>query len=267
MATQQAASETVLCEISEGVAHVILNRPQAANTMDLALATSLAQVALRCERDSAVRAVWISGAGSSFSAGGDLKTFSAQGDGLPDYLREVTTHLHLAVSRFAGLNAPVIAAVHGAAAGGGFSLACGCDIVLAAESSTFLMAYTKIGLVPDGGSTYYLPRLVGLKRAMELALLNRKLSAQEACQMGIVTEVVPDADLMARAEAMAAAFAAGPTGAFGVTKRMLHGAWSESLASQLEIESRAMAAAAATHDGKEGIAAFLGKRAARYSGQ
>ena len=183
------SDDSVLFEVRDNVAHVTLNRPQAGNALDLEMAKQLMAVALRCEADQGVRAVLLKGAGKSFCAGGDVKVFVAQKE-LPAYLREITSYLHLAISRFARLDAPVIAAVQGSAAGGGFSLAISCDLVVAAESANFLMAYTKIGMAPDGGSTYFLPRLVGLKRAMELTLTNRVLSAREACDWGIVTEVV-----------------------------------------------------------------------------
>jgi len=215
---------SVLFEVRDQVAHLTLNRPQAGNALDLGMAKQLMAVALRCEADQNVRAVLLKGAGKSFCAGGDVKVFLAQKE-LPQYLREITSYLHLAISRFARLDAPVIAAVQGSAAGGGFSLAISCDLVIAAESANFLMAYSKIGMAPDGGSTYFLPRLVGLKRALELALTNRVLSAREACEWGIVTEVVAPEDLESRAEELARSLAQGPTGAFGSAKRLLHGGW------------------------------------------
>jgi 2-(1,2-epoxy-1,2-dihydrophenyl)acetyl-CoA isomerase len=257
----------VILEISNGVAHLTLNRPRAANSMDLEMAEAIASAALQCERDLAVRAVLIRGDGDCFSAGGDLKAFAAKGGDLPAYLREVTAALHLGISRLARGEAPVIAAVHGVAAGAGFSLMCACDIVLASESASFLLAYTKIGMVPDGSSTYFLPRVVGMRRAMEIALLNRKFSAREAHEWGLVTEVVPDAELAARAGDLAANIAAGPTRSFGATKRLLLGSWEQSLESQMELESRAIAQAATTADGQEGIAAFVQKRRPNYRGE
>jgi 2-(1,2-epoxy-1,2-dihydrophenyl)acetyl-CoA isomerase len=259
------ADDTVLFEVRDNVAHVTLNRPQAGNALDLEMAKQLMAVALRCEADKGVRAVLLNGAGKSFCAGGDVKVFVAQKE-LPQYLREITSCLHLAISRFAGLDAPVVAAVHGSAAGGGFSLAISSDLVIAAESATFLMAYSKIGMAPDGGSTYFLPRLVGLKRAMELALTNRVLSAREACDWGIVTEVVTADGLIARAEELARSLAQGPTGAFGSAKRLLHGGWNQTLETQMEMESRAIAEAGGTADGQEGIRAFVEKRKPKFRG-
>jgi 2-(1,2-epoxy-1,2-dihydrophenyl)acetyl-CoA isomerase len=255
----------VLFEVRDNVAHVTLNRPQAGNALHLEMAKELMAVALRSAGDPSIRAVLLSGAGNRFCVGGDVKAFAAQ-EQLPQYLREVTTYLHLAVSRFARLDAPVIAAVQGSAAGGGFSLAISCDLVIAAESATFLMAYSKIGMAPDGSSTYFLPRLVGFKRAMELTLTNRVLSAREACEWGIVTEVVAPDGLAARAEELAKSLAQGPTGAYGSAKRLLHSGWNQSLETQMELESRAIAEAGASSDGKEGIKAFVEKRKARFNG-
>ena len=257
------SSKAVLLEVRDHVAYITLNRPQAGNALDLEMAKELAAAALECESNRDVRAVLLSGAGKSFCAGGDVKVFAAQPH-LSRYLREITSYLHLAVSRFARLNAPVIAAVHGSAAGGGFSLAISCDLVLAAESAKFLMAYSKIGMAPDGGSTYFLPRLVGLKRAVELALTNRVLSAAEACAWGIVTEVIAPELLSARAEELAQSLAQGPTGAFGSAKRLLHGGWNQTLETQMELESRAIAEAGGTADGQEGIRAFVEKRKAKF---
>jgi 2-(1,2-epoxy-1,2-dihydrophenyl)acetyl-CoA isomerase len=263
---ENMSDNSVLFGVRENVADITLNRPQAGNALDLEMAKQLMAAALLCEADRSVRAVLLKGAGKSFCAGGDVKVFAAQAD-LPPYLREITSYLHLAISRFARLDAPVIAAVDGSAAGGGFSLAISCDLVIAAESATFLMAYSKIGMAPDGGSTYFLPRLVGLKRAMELAVTNRVLSAREACDWGIVTEVVPADGLMARAEELARSLAQGPTGAFGSAKRLLHGGWNQTLETQMELESRAIAEAGGTADGQEGIRAFLEKRKAKFGGK
>jgi 2-(1,2-epoxy-1,2-dihydrophenyl)acetyl-CoA isomerase len=254
----------VLFEVRDNVAYVTLNRPQAGNSLDLEMAKELMAVALRCESDKSVRAVLLRGAGNNFCLGGNVKIFHAQVE-LESYLREITSYLHLAVSRFARLDAPVIAAVQGAAAGGGFSLAILCDLVLAADSATFLMAYTKIGMAPDGGSTYFLPRLVGFKRAMELTLTNRVLSAREACEWGLVTEVVAAEKLAARAEELARSLAQGPTGAFGAAKRLLHSGWNQSLETQMELESKAIAETGGTADGKEGIRAFVEKRKAKFN--
>jgi 2-(1,2-epoxy-1,2-dihydrophenyl)acetyl-CoA isomerase len=259
------SNDSVLFELRDNVAHATLNRPQASNALDLEMAKQLMAVALRCEADPGVRAVLIKGAGKSFCAGGDVKVFVAQKE-LPQYLREITSYLHLAVSRFAGLDVPVIAAVQGSAAGGGFSLAISCDLVIAAESAKFLMACSKIGMAPDCGSTYFLPRLVGLKRAMDLTLTNRVLSAREACEWGIVTEVVPEENLDARAEELARSLAQGPTGAFGSAKRLLHRGWNQTLETQMELESRASAKPAGRRTGRK-ESGHLWRRGKRGTGK
>lgn len=258
---------TLLFEVRDNVAHITLNRPEAANSINAEMASDLMHAVMHCGEDTAIRAVVLTGAGSVFCSGGDLKSFAAQGEHLPYHLKEVTTYLHAAISRLARLDPPVVAAVNGSAAGAGMSLACACDMVVAAESARFTMAYTRVGLSPDGSSTYFLPRIVGLKRALELTLTNRVLSAQEALDWGIVTQVVPDAELLAQAVALAARLAAGPTKAFGAAKRLLRGGWNETLETQMEHESQAIADMSRTADAAEGIAAFLEKRAARFEGQ
>ena len=253
-------------DVRDGVAHVTLNRPQAGNSINLEMGRELLHAALRCDEDPGVRAVVLAGSGNSFCFGGDLKEFSERGDDLPRLLKELTTYLHAAISCLARMDPPVVAAVHGAAAGGGFSLAISCDLVLAAESSRFAMAYSKAGLTPDGSSTYHLPRLVGLRRAMELALTGRELSAQEAFEWGIVNRVVPDEVLSEEATGLAERLAAGPTRALGASKRLLHGGWTETLETQMEHETRAIADISRTVDAREGIAAFTQKRAASFEG-
>jgi 2-(1,2-epoxy-1,2-dihydrophenyl)acetyl-CoA isomerase len=254
----------VLYEAADGVAWITLNRPESYNAVNLALVEELAQAALRAETDPGMRAVVLRGAGRGFCGGGDLRDFDAHAADLPSLVREVTTSLHTAVSRFARMPAPVIAAVHGSAAGAGMSLAMACDLVVAASSARFTMAYTRLGLVPDGSSSYFLPRLVGLKRALELALTNRMLSAAEALEWGIVNEVVEDGELESRAGALARSLAAGPTAAFGLAKRLLHGGWTESLETQMTLETHAIAQVAGTADSREGIRAFLEKRPPRF---
>ncbi len=254
-------------EVADHVARVTLNRPDAANALNMEMAQELMRVAIRCEEDAAVRAVLVTGSGPMFCAGGDLKSFAAQGDALPGHLKELTTYLHAAVSRFVRMEPPVVAAVNGVAAGAGMSLACACDLILAAESARFTMAYTRAGLAPDGSSTYFLPRIVGPRRALELALTNRALSAQEAFEWGLLTRVVPDAALAAEAEALAAELAAGATRALGAAKRLVQSCWSETLEGQMELESRAISDTGRTLDSREGIGAFLGKRAPRFQGR
>ena len=257
---------TVDLKIADGVAHITLNRPEAANAIDLTMARELFDAAIRCDAHGDVRAVVLTGAGRAFSAGGDVRAFAAAGERLPAVLKELTAHLHGAVSRLARMNAPVIAAVNGVAAGAGMSLACAADIVLAAESARFTMAYTRLGFTPDGSSTFFLARLIGLRRTQELLFTNRMLTASEALAWNLVTRVVPDADVSAQAEQLARELAAGPTRAFGGVKRLLLAAASTGLETQMELETELIADAACGADGREGPAAFVAKRPPRFIG-
>ncbi len=258
--------QNLLLDVHDAVAHIRLNRPDAMNSITAELARDLMHAALRCDEDPAIRAVLLSGEGRTFCAGGDLKTFAGKEKDLPYYLKETTTYLHAAVSRFTRMDAPVVAAIHGSAAGAGMSLACACDYVVAAESARFTMAYTQAGLIPDGSSTYFLPRIVGLRRALELVLTNRMLSAAEAADWGIATKVVADDKLLDEARQVAVKLAAGATKALGTAKRLLHSGLTETLETQMELETRAIADASRTEDAREGIAAFLGKRSPKFSG-
>ncbi len=258
--------QTLQYDVRNHVAHITFNRPEAANALNRQLALDLMHASLETNADPSVRAVLLTGAGRFFCAGGDLKSFAAEGESLPTHLKEVTTYMHSAVSRFTRGDAPIIAAVNGAAAGAGMSLACSCDIVIAAESARFTMAYTKAGLTPDGSSTYFLPRKVGISRALELTLTNKVLSAQEAQEYGIVTRVVPDDQLMAEATKTAEMIASGPTVAFGESRRLLHSGLVETLETQMELETQAIARTAVTSDGREGIQAFLEKRRPTFQG-
>lgn len=258
---------TLLFEARGNVGYVTLNRPDAANALNWQMARDLMDVMLRCDDDPAIRAVVLTATGKMFCAGGDLKSFAAEREALGGHVKEVTTFLHAAISAMARMDAPVIGSINGVAAGAGMSLACACDIVVAAESARFTMAYTRAGLTPDGSSTYYLPRRVGLGRAIELALTNRVLSAQEALAWGIVNRVAPDAELAAQTDALASELAAGPTGAFGAAKRLLWNGWNTSLETQMAAESWTIAAQAHAADAREGITAFLEKRAPRFTGK
>lgn len=260
--------QEVLFEMRGHVANLTLNRPEAANALNLELAKELEAAALRCDEDPAVRAVLLTGAGKLFCGGGDLKAFSTQPpEHLAAYLKQVTLYVHKAIHRFARMRAPVIIAVNGNAGGGGMSLALSGDIVIAAESARFTMAYTRVGLTPDGSSSYFLPRLIGLRKTMELALLNRALTAREAEAMGLITRAVPDTELMKQAGALADELAEGPTRAFGGVKRLLYAVANTSLDEQMELESEMIAEMSRTRDAREGIAAFFAKRPPKFTGE
>lgn len=259
--------ETLNLEVRDSVAHLTINRPDAANALNRQLALDLLAAAIKCDEDAEVRCVLITGAGSMFCAGGDLKSFADQGDGLPAHVKEVTAYLHAAISRLVWMDAPVVAAVNGPAGGAGLSLVCATDLAIAAESAKFVMAYTRAGLAPDGSSTYFLSKLIGMRRAKELALTNRVLSAAEALEWGLINRVVPDAELAAAAGELAISLAEGATLALGEAKRLIQQGFTETLESQMERETRAIADMARTEDAREGIAAFIAKRKPDFKGR
>jgi 2-(1,2-epoxy-1,2-dihydrophenyl)acetyl-CoA isomerase len=249
------------------VAHVILARPQANNAVNLAFCAALAEAVEACAGDTSVRAVLLRAEGAAFCVGGDLGEFAAQGENRPGHLATLAPIFHAAERTLMTMRAPVVVAVQGAAAGAGFSLALCGDIVLAGAAARFTLAYTAIGLSPDGGSTHLLPRLIGLRRTQELMLTNRQVSAEEAEQMGLITQVVPDADLAGRAEAMAIRLAEGPTEAHGVVKRLLSRTFDRDFTAQTDEEGAEIARLSGGVDAGEGIAAFLGKRKPAFRGQ
>jgi len=248
-----------------GIAEITLNRPHAANALNFQMSEDLFDVACKCDAGGA-RAVILTGAGKLFSAGGALNAFEAAAD-KADHVTRMATVLHAALSRFARMDAPVIVAVNGTAGGAGFSMSLSGDIVLASDKAKFVSAYSASGLSPDGSSTYYLAKHVGLLRAKELMLTNRVLSAEEAQDWGLVKRVVPADDRMAEARALAEQIASGPTKAFGGVKRLLDTAFSESFETQLDKEVRSIAAMMKTHDGPHGIQSFLNKSKPRYRGE
>jgi 2-(1,2-epoxy-1,2-dihydrophenyl)acetyl-CoA isomerase len=254
---------TVKVDITDGVARLLLHRPDTANAIDSTLARDLFAAARHLRGRDDVRAVLLSGTGPVFCGGGDVPAFAREAD-LPARIREMTHDLHGAISILVNLDAPVLAAVQGAAAGAGLGLVGMADLVIAAESARFVMAYTRVGLTPDGSTSWFLPRLVGSRRSLELALLNRALTAAEALEWGLVNRVVDDSSLTAEADAMAAMLAAGPTEAFGATKRLLRDGWNETLETHMAREAEQIALAAARAEGKEGVAAFVEKRSPSF---
>ncbi len=258
--------KTILFELREGVAHLTLNRPDAANAINLELAQELYDAMLRCDEDPAARAVLVTANGKMFCAGGDLKTFAAHKDDLSAHLKLLTHYIHGAVSLMARMDPPVITAVNGTAAGGGLGLVFGADLVIAAQSARLTMAYTRAALSPDASTSFFLPRLVGLRRALELTLANRVLSAAEAQEWGIVNRVVPDDDLQSAAQALAREMADGATSALGAAKRLLRDSFNDTLETHLQAEARTIAARAGGAEAREGIAAFVEKRAPRFRG-
>jgi 2-(1,2-epoxy-1,2-dihydrophenyl)acetyl-CoA isomerase len=258
-----AAAPTVRLDIRDHIAYLTLARPDAANTMNLQFGREFLAAAVAIEAAPSVRAVLLTGQGKNFCFGGDLKGMVASGADIGAYLRELTTNLHAGIVLLARLDAPVVAAVNGTAAGAGLGLVLAADIAIAARSAKFAPAYTGVGLTPDAGCTFLLPRAVGYKRAMDLFLTNRVLDAEQAQSWGLVNQVVEDEHLTAHAAALAARLAAGPVGAFGGVKRLLAEAV-PGFEAQLARESRSISSRGTTAEGSEGIAAFLDKRAPRF---
>lgn len=246
--------------VEGAVAKIVLDRPDVGNALDVATTRSLMEVAIRCDDDDAIRCVLITGRGRMFCVGGDIEGFKQAGDRLQSYTKEVTGYLHLAVARFARMRKPLVTAINGAAAGAGFSLAIFGDIVIAADNASFVLAYPGIGYTPDGGASWLLPRLVGLRKAQEIALLNPRIRADEALRIGLVTRVVPADELQDAAGAIASQLAASATAALGECRRLMLEAMTGSLETQLERESRAISEQSVSPHGREGIAAFLGGR-------
>lgn len=258
--------ETLDFERHGNVAVIRMNRPDNANSLNRTMGMELMSAAIECDENPEIRSVVFTGAGRFFSAGGDLASFADAGEDTPKLLKELTIYLHAALSRFARMDAPVITAINGVAAGAGFSMACCGDLCLASDAAKFTMAYTKAGLVPDGSSTYYVARHIGLRRTQELMLMNRVLTADEALDWGLINRVVPADKLEDEAMALATELANGPTKTYGLVKDLLLNTFNDSLETQMELEARGIATASTTNDGKEGINAFLEKRTPTFVG-
>lgn len=244
--------------LNGGVAWLTLNRPSAGNTIDVAMAEALADAAVACAKDGAVRVVVITGAGKLFCGGGDIGAFRKE-DSAAAGIDAITSRLHPAIEAFAALEKPVVTLVNGPAAGAGLGLALLGDIVLAARSAHFTSAYTAIGLTPDAGTSWLLPRLVGLRLAKEMVLTNRRIGAEEAERIGLITRAVDDASLTAEGKEIGARLAANAVGAMGKARRLLADSFARSLHDHLAVEARTIAACADQPEGRDGIAAFLSR--------
>jgi 2-(1,2-epoxy-1,2-dihydrophenyl)acetyl-CoA isomerase len=242
---------------------ITLNRPDVLNAFNAALHAALA-AALKEARDQEIRAVVVTGAGRGFCVGQDLTEFREAAGDIADRLRSA---YHPNVIAVRALEKPVIAAVNGPAAGAGLSFACACDIRIAADSATFVPAFVSIGLVPDSGGTFFIARLLGSARAFEWMTSGRRLTAAEAHAWGLVSEVVADDTLGARAAELAATLAARPTRAIGMMKRLFDAAPTNMLEQQLELEAQLQSAATKSEDFREGVAAFLEKRDPKFTGR
>ena len=247
-------------EVDGAIARIELNRPDAANGLNAAMASELKEAARECDRNPGLKVVTLSARGRFFCAGGDLAEMLSHGDAIGSEVRALADDFHAAISSLARMQAPLVIAVNGVAAGGGFSLALIGDIVIATKSASFTMAYTRAGLCPDGASSYFLPRLVGLRKTQELMLTNPTLNAQEARDAGLVTRVVADDDLTQETERVAASIASGARLANAYVKKLLLASAGNELEAQMDLEAGLLSQCAASNDGREGIQAFFDKR-------
>jgi 2-(1,2-epoxy-1,2-dihydrophenyl)acetyl-CoA isomerase len=254
---------TLKFDVRDRVATITLSRPEVGNAINLAMASELARAAQVCDLDTAIKTVVLTGEGRAFSVGGDLRAMAAAADGAALEVKRMADELHRAVSAFQRMDAPLVVAVNGTCAGAGLSLAITGDIVLAAASARFTAAYTKAGLSPDGSSTYFLPRLVGLRRAQEILFTNRLFTSAEALEWGLLTQVVEDAELGAAATHMASRLAGRSLMAHGAVKELLLGSMTNGLETQMELEGRHISRSAQSADGQAGILAFVHQRQAR----
>ncbi len=261
-----SSNASVLLNRDGEVAEIRFNRPQVLNAFNLEAGRQFLSCCERLASDKGARAVILRGEGTSFMAGGDLAQFRDAAD-RPAFTREILEPLNSALLILDELPIPVIAAVQGAAAGAGASIALAADFVIAAEDAKFILAYARVGTSLDAGSTWNLPRLVGVRRAMELALLAEPVGAAQALAMGLITRVVPPAKLVEEAAALARRLAAGPTVAYSRIKRLLRDSSTQEYAVQLRAELEAFAVCSATADFAEGLAAFFEKRSAIFRGK
>ncbi|MBL6454991.1 enoyl-CoA hydratase/isomerase family protein [Belnapia sp. T6] len=258
-------SNPLLVERSGAITRLRFNRPERLNAIDAAMAAAFREAVDALPQDPDLRCVVLCGAGRAFMAGGDIAAF--QGPQALAEIRRILKPMHEGVAGLAALPVPVLASVQGAAAGGGFSLALGADLMIAAEDARFALGYLKLGTVPDCGGSWVLPRLLGLRGAMGLAMLGEELDGRAALAAGLVNRIVPAAELEAATEALAQQLASGPTAAFGRAKALLRASPGRDLPTQLHAEEEAFLASAGTADFAEGVGAFLGRRRAEFSGK
>jgi 2-(1,2-epoxy-1,2-dihydrophenyl)acetyl-CoA isomerase len=256
---------SVLFEIKNAVGTIILNRPEKFNAFDRPMALILQKLLDDCAASNEVRAVYITGNGKAFSAGQDLGELV--GENAPCMEKILSEHYNPIVRKIRNMAKPVVAAVNGVAAGAGANIALCCDIVVAARSAVFIQAFSKIGLIPDSGGTFHLPRLVGLRRASALMMLGDRVPAEEAVSMGMIYKSFPDETFQENAMALAVTLARMPTRALAFTKQALNASCSNTFDQQLELEEKLQFVAAHTHDYKEGVKAFMEKREATFKGE
>jgi len=260
-------SDTVIYSVADGVATILLNRPQVMNALDAGMIVQLREAAEQAEHDAQARAVVIRGAGPAFLAGGDVSTFHANLARMPELVREGAAELHRAILALRRAPKPVLASVHGAVAGAGVSVMAAADVAIAADGTKFTMAYSRLGTSPDGGATWSLPRLLGMRKALELILLSDAIDAREALGLGLVNWVVDTEQLAPETASIARRLAQGATAAFAEIKQLMNQSYDQTLAAQLNAEVEAFARCAGTRDFAEGVTAFVEKRKPLFKGE
>ena len=260
-------NSSLLLEVADGIATLSFNRPRVLNALDARMLSLFRQAAERVEADPAVRVLVIRGEGDAFAAGGDVGTFHRNLSRLPELILQWGGEMHHGIQALRRMDKPVLASVHGACAGAGFSILCAADLAIASREALFSLAYAGLGTSPDGGSSYFLPRLVGQKKAMELALLPERFDAAAALTLGLVNWVVPLEALAGETLALARRLANGPTRAYAETKRLVNDSATRTLEAQMQEELFAFARCAKTRDFAEGVGAFVEKRKPRFSGE
>ncbi len=256
----------ILYAVADGVATITLDRPQVMNALDAQMIARLREACEQAARDSHARVVLLRGAGPAFLAGGDVAFFHANLARAPEMVIELAGELHRAILALRRAMKPVVASVHGAVAGAGMSIMLACDLVIAAEDTQFSLAYSRIGASPDGGATWFLPRVAGYQKAMEMILLADTMDAASLQKTGIVNRVVAAAALVAETDKLARRLAQGPARAYAEAKALVNRAADAELAAQLDAEASAFARCAATGDFAEGVAAFVAKRKPQFKG-
>ncbi len=258
--SDSAEPADVLLTVNSGVATILLNRPKQGNALNLPTTRLLADIAAECEESSAIRCVLLTGAGRMFCVGGDITAFAAAAGREERFFKDITLYLNAAVTTLARMPKPLVTAINGPAAGAGLGLAALGDIVIAGRSAHFSAAYSAIGVTPDAGLTWLLPKLIGLRRAQDMILTNRRVGSVEAETIGLVTRAVEDENVLAEAQIVARSFSAGPVKAFDRIRKLLLDSATAGLDTQLAEEARAIALAASSAEGREGVRAFLEKR-------
>tara|TARA_R110002095_G_scaffold130528_1_gene113206 strand:+ start:35 stop:814 length:780 start_codon:yes stop_codon:yes gene_type:complete len=258
--------KSIINEIQNGIATITMNRPEVFNSFNREMALLLQDELDKCEKDSTVRAIVISGKGKAFCAGQDLKEVTSP-ELNPGFKKILEEHYNPIVARIRKIEKPIIAAVNGVAAGAGANIALACDVVIASEYASFIQAFSKIGLIPDSGGTFFLPRLIGFQKASALMMLGDKVSALDAEKLGMVYKVVPSENFEEEVQKIATTLSKMPTKALGMTKRLLNKSMTNSLEDQLDMEGKLQIEAAQSEDYAEGVNAFVEKRTPNFKGK